>query len=380
MAAEISTAVLSALSQIMQPYLQRQWNRTTYFLGLLNAAPASISAGFGKNVAFDVEFTGATAQTVAEGADVPAAEFNSDVDTVAIFPWATYRSSFQISEQEIDMARTSVGIPQALQDLIGDRILGCGAQLARQIETDSLQGTGVDANGNPTLVGIYGGALSASGVYGGINPATYSEWASNVVSNGGVARTLTPDLMAQLDQNIFTAAAVPWNLVMTSAGVTRRYESFFNTAAAGNANFPLIRMNDTASAPQFGTGIPNDGQMQLQTLWYKGSPVIRNPVNPTGQLALLNTNYIAVKYLPHVPTRNELEYFQSLGLQGSSAGGTPSGPGTAMQPVQATGLPVRLVEIAKTGDSHKISMRITLAMCVTRRNACGVLKDVSEVT
>ena len=91
MASEISTAVLSALSQIMQPYLQRQWNRTTYFLGLLNAAPASISAGFGKNVAFDVEFSGATAQTVAEGADVPATEYNSDTDTVAIFPWATYR-------------------------------------------------------------------------------------------------------------------------------------------------------------------------------------------------------------------------------------------------------------------------------------------------
>jgi hypothetical protein len=380
MAAEISTAVLSALSQIMQPYLQRQWNRTTYLLGLLNAAPASISAGFGKNVAFDVEFTGSTAQTVAEGADVPATEFNSDVDTVAIFPWATYRSSFQISEQEIDMARTSVGIPQALQDLIGDRILGCGAQLASAIENDALVGTGVDAQGNPTLVGLYGGALTASGAYGGINPATYTEWASNVVSNGGAARTLTPDLLAQLDQNIFQAAGVPWTHIMTSAGVTRRYEGMFNTATTSNNNFPLIRMNDNPSSPSYGTGVPNDGQMQLQSIWYKGTPVIRNRLNPAGQLAVLNANYIALKYLPHVPTRNELEYFQSLGLQGSSAGGTPSGPGTALQPTQATGIPARLVEIAKTGDSHKISMRITLAMCVTRRNAMGILKDISEVT
>jgi len=65
-----------------------------------------------------------------------------------------------------------------------------------------------------------------------------------------------------------------------------------------------------------------------------------------------------------------MEFFAKVGIQGSSGG---------MAPIQATGIPVRLVEIAKTGDSHKISMRVTIAMGVTRRNACAVVSDISEV-
>jgi len=364
MAAENLGTILSALSQVFAPELHRQWNRTTYLLGMINASKG-VSDGSGKNVAFDVEFSGATAGTVAEGSDVQASEYNSDVNVPMFMPWATYRSSFQVSEQEVDAARTSIGTADALIDLFGDRILGCGAQIARAIETDALTGTGVDSSGNPTLVGIFGGALSASGAYGGLSPSTYPEWASNVLSNGGTARALTPDLMSQADQLIFTAASVPWNAIVTTAGVTRKYEGMFMSGNGVN-NFPLVRMNDRAN---YTMGVPNDAQMQLDAISFKGRPVSRNPVAPSGQLALLNTDFIKIKYLPHVPTRNEIEFFQNLGLDGSSGGN---------QPIQATGIPARLIEVAKTGDSHKISMRVTLAMAVTRRNAMAVVKDIQE--
>lgn len=368
MAAENLQTIFSALSQVLAPDIYRQWNRTTYFLGLINAAKG-VSAGGGKNVAFDVEFTGATAGTVAEGADIAAGEYNSDVNVPMFMPWATYRSSFQISEQEVDAARTSVGSADALLDLFGDRILGCSAQIARAIEIDSLTGTGVDSNGDPTLVGIFGGALAASGAYGGLNVGTYPEWASTVLANGGTTRTLTPDLMAQADQFIFTQASVPWNLLVTTAGVTRRYENFFTFGNAFGTQQPLVRMNDDGSAPSYGMGIANNSQMQLEQLFFKGRPVNRNPVAPTGKLAFLNTDFIKMKYLPHVPTRNEIEFFQSIGIQGSSGGN---------QPIQATGIPVRVVEVAKTGDSHKVSMRVTCAMAAVRRNAMAIVQDIQE--
>jgi hypothetical protein len=369
--AEISTAILSALSQVFAPDIKRQWNRTTHFLGVLNATPGGVTAGGSKNVAFDTEFTGATAGTVAEGSDIATTEYNSDVDVPAVFNWATYRSSFQISEQEVDIARTSIGSADAIMNIFGNRILGCSAQIARAIETDCMTGTGVDANGNPTIIGIFGGALSATGIYGGLNPATYSEWASNVVANGGVTRTMTPDILAQGDQLIFTAANVPWNLTMTTAGIVRKYESFFTTGAAFGTSQPIARMMDGGATPTYTLGFQNNPQMQPgQSMFYKGYPLIRNPVASTGKFAFLNTDHIKIKYLPHQPTQNEMEFFAKVGIQGSSGG---------MAPIQATGIPVRLIEVAKTGDSHKISMRVTLAMAVTRRNACALVQDLSEV-
>lgn len=366
--AELSTAILSALSQTFAPDIKRQWNRICPLLGTLSAA-GSMGEAKGKNVAFDVEFTGATAGTVAEGSDIVASEYNSDINVPAVFGYATYRSSFQISEQEVDMARSSLGTAEALMNAFGERILGCSQQLARSIETDALTGTGVDSAGNPALVGIFGGALSASGAYGGLNPATYPEWAGNVVANGGTLRTLTPDLLSQADSLIYTASSLPWNLMMGSVGVARKYESFFTTGAAFGTQQPLIRMTDGAGAPQYGMGVPNGDQMQMDQLFYKGKPVMRNPVSPANKIALLNTDHIKIKYLPHVPTRAEIEFFDSIGLMGSSGGNAP---------IQATGIPVRLVEIAKTGDSHKISMRVTLAMAVTRRNACALIQDIAE--
>lgn len=369
--AEISTAVLSALAQIFQPQIEKQWNRVCPLLGLLSAS-GSMGESRGKNVAFDVEFTGATAGTVAEGSDVAAGEYNSDINVPAIFSYATYRSSFQISEQEVDMARTSIGTADAIMNIFQDRILGCSAQLARAIETDCLTGTGVDANGNPTIIGIFGGALSASGAYGGLNPATYSEWGSNVLANGGTLRTLSPDLMAQADGLIYTASSIPWNCMLSSVGVARRYESMFTTGAFQGTQQSLVRMNDNPNAPVYGMGIPNDSQMQWSDLYYKGKRVVRDPVSPANKIAFLNTDLIKVKYLPHVPTKNEIELFDMLGLVGQT------GAGSSTAPLQATSIPVRLVEIAKTGDSHKISMRVTLAMAVTRRNACALVQDIQE--
>ena len=371
MAGETLQNVFNALAQIMDNSLTREWNRTTYLLKWI-AAAGGIAPGFGKNAAFDVEFTGATAGTVAEGADVAAGEFNSDVDEPAVFQWCTYRTSFQISEQLVDAARTSVGTPGKLRDLFGSRIISANATLAKAVEQDLLTGTGVDSTGNPACIGIFGGALSASGIYGGLNPVTYTEWASTLLANGGTLRSLTAQLLNQADNAIFIAASLPWNLMVTSAGVAAKYEQFFMSGGGNAGNFPLaMQVPNTPTAPQYGLGVALDAQGQMDALQWKGKRVMRNPLGPTGKIAFLNTDFIKMQYLPHVPTRNEIEFFQMLGLTGSSG----DEPATRM----TTPLPVRFVELAKTGDSHKISGRVTVALAITRRNAMAVIQDVLEV-
>jgi len=374
MAGENLQTIFNALSQFYDPMLQRQWNRTTFLLGALAASPAKPAEWGAKNVGFDVEFSGATAQTVAEGSDVAASEYNQDVDQPAILPWATYRSSFQVTEQEVDAARKSAGTAEDLMDIFGARILSAGTIIASQIENDALVGTGVDASGNPTIIGIYGGAISASGSYAGLNPATYSEWAGNVLANGGTLRTLTPDLIEQADQNIFNGSSLPWNLAMTSSGVTRKYAGIFMTGpttSTGTAtNVPLTRVNDNGN---YDLGRPNGGNMQQQGLFMKGQPVVRNRLNPAGKLALLNTDHIRLKYLPRVLRQADIDFMQSIGIQGASGLGAPKSS------VQATGMQMRVAVLAKTGDSYKISCRVTCQMAVTRRNAQAIVQDLSEV-
>jgi hypothetical protein len=361
--AEYLSSINSALSQLFAPDLYTQWNRTAVLLGALSAR-GDVGDGQGKNVAFDVEFTGNQALTVAEGSDVASTEYASDVNVAAILPWAHYRTAFQISETEYNAAMSSGGTPAALRQLFGHRVMAGGNQLMRKIEQDLMTGTGVDASGNPTIVGLYGGGLVTSGDYAGINIAAYPEWASNIVANGGVPRSLTPDLLALGDAEVFIGSSEPWNMVMTSAGVTRKYESLFTTGT-----YPLIRMNDGAGSPQYGAGVSLDGQAQPTGLFYKGQAVIRNAVNPVGKLALINTNKIAIKYLPHVQPANEGGWSQVVEGVGSNGGGN----------IQATKIPIRIAMLAKTGESYKVMMTVTIQAAFTRPNAFAIVQDISEV-
>lgn len=381
MAQDQLQTIFNALSQYFDPVLQRQWNRTTVFLGALASSPGKPTEWGGKNVAFDVEFTGATAGTVAEGSDVAASEYAQDIDLPAVLPWATYRSSFWVTEQEVDAAFGSAGTANDLMDIFGSRILSAGAIIASQLENDALVGTGVDASGNPTVIGIYGGALTASGAYAGINANTYSEWQGNVLANGGTPRTLTPDLVEQADANIFTASSLPWDLAMGSAGVVRKYVGMFTTGPTTSAgvatNQPLIRMMDGASGPQYGLGPALGGAAgvdsgQQQGLYLKGNRFLRNRLNPSGKMSLLNTNQIKMKYLPRRLRQADIDFMQIMGVQGASGLGGPS------PVVQATGMPMRIAVLAKTGDSYKLSCRITTQMAITRRNSCALISDVSE--
>jgi len=347
MALETLAQVSAALSQTFDEQFVRQYNRLAVAAALIQA-----ERGRGKNAAWDVEFSGAQADAVAEGSDVDEGEFTTDEPLPAVLGWSTYRQSFKLSELEVDAAASSVGTPEVLLDMFGERVLNAHHKLCSRINVDIYSATGTNAKGVPTLVGLYGGPLEPTGSYATIDRGQFPEWAGNVLANGGVARPLTLDLLAQLEQNVFTACGEPPNIILASAGVVRKYENFFES----------IRrvVSDGRGPMDFGAGAAN--------LFYKGMPVIRDRNGPPGRLAMLNTNYLRMKYLPHINPGDAVGYGESR-LTSSSGGAV----------TMATDIPARIVLLAKTGDSVKASVKTTIQMALKRPNSSGYIADIAEV-
>jgi hypothetical protein len=347
MAVDILSNISSALSQLFEAQLARQWNRMAVTAQLIEA-----ERGRGKNVAWDVEFSGASAGSVAEGSDVATSEFATDVVLPATLSWATYRSSFQISELEVDAAAGSQGSADALLDIFGERVLGANSKLISTINADIFAGTGTDGSGNSNLVGLWGGALDPTGTYAGIVRGTYTEFAGNQLANSSVARALTQDLLYQLEANIFTACGESPGVIVTSPGVVRKYAGLFESIRTV--------MTDGSAPSEFAGGTSN--------MSWRGMPVIRDRNAPTGKLLMLNKNYLKMKYLPHVML-DEGSPKKMETLVGSSG----------MSVKNESRIPARLVILSKTGDSYKASLKTVLQLACARPASCGQLIDLSEV-
>src|SRR5262245_4952855 len=107
MAGDVVANIAGALAQTMAPELTRTWNRRTALCQNIRILPGG-GQGAGQNVAWDVEFSGATADAFQEGSDVDPSEFNQDPMTKATLPWGQYRSAFQLTNLEINVAAANV--------------------------------------------------------------------------------------------------------------------------------------------------------------------------------------------------------------------------------------------------------------------------------
>jgi hypothetical protein len=343
---ETLAAVAAALSQQFDPELVRQSNRMAIAASIIMA-----ERGRGKNCAWDVQFDGATADAVDEGSDIDETEFTNDVPEPAVLPWAHYRQSFKLTETELDAAESSLGSAEALLDLFGERVLNAHQKLISVINADIFTGTGTSARGKPNLVGLYGGPLEPTGIYAGQSRAQFKEWAGNVLGNGGIARPLTIDLMSQLEGNIFDAFGEPPNLIIASTGVVRQYESFFESVRR--------IVSDGRGPMEFGAG--------ASALFYKGIPVIRDRNSPRGRLAMLNTNYLKMKYLPS-RNRGDAAGYSENKLEGSNG----------REIKTATDIPARIVLLGKTGDNLKASVKTSIQLVNKRPNSSGYITDIQE--
>lgn len=362
MAGEILANLAPALSQTFAKDIVRAWNREAVLAKLI-PFKAEGGQGEGKNVSWDVSFTGATAQTFVEGSDVAVGEFQQDVDVPAVLAWGQYRSAFQLSNLEINAASRSIANAAALADIVGHRLEGSVAKIASVVNADLWAGTGT-SGGNPSIVGLYGtaanGALVSSGIYAGLATATYPEWASNVLTNGGVARPLTFALLSQLEKNIYTASGRKPTCIVTSPGVASKYEGLFETEKR------VIDVGGAGVARYDGS--MTQGQEGMRTsLYWRGIPVYRDRNAPAGTLMMLDLDNIEGKLLP----------FNPLSPDGVpvSAMNAPSSNGQTVTP---TPLIVNIYPLARLGSAIKFAAEIYVQLKVSRTNAQGLLGDLVE--
>ena len=353
------SVIFNALSQVFDPQLERQWNRTAVMASLIEARP-----GVGKNVAWDAEFSGATAAAVAEGSDVIDAEFSGDIATPATLAWGEYRSVFRVTESEIMAAASSIGSPTALIDLFGERILGGGAKIASVINGDVINGTGtVTWNGAPVsnIVGLLGGALAPTGNYAGLSRSTYPEWAGNLLAHGGTARTLTLDLMDQADENIYIASGMSFDFVIASPGVCRKYASLFT---------PVTRIVSEGRGPlTMGLGAQLNLGNAPGELFYKGRPVYRDKDMASGTMVLGTIAGLRARYQPRPGFAEDLAPVRQFNAEGMNGLGDVR---------TMTGIPIRLVPLGRRGTSIPVMMFTEVQLQVARPNSFCVIADISE--
>jgi hypothetical protein len=362
MAIDVSSDIASALSQRFQSDIARQYNRVTMLASALGSEGAV--QGNAKNVAWDVvlgdsyDGFGQTANAFNEGTPMEAAEFTTDTIAPAILPWGLYRNGFSVSDLEFDEAFVSGGTATAASvQLLRERILSATSKLASLQNQDLWNGTGSATSGvyvgAPNIVGLFGGALAASGTYAGISVSDYPSWGSNVLANGGVPRPLTFDLLAQLESEIFNSASEKPDLIVMSTNVWRKYSLMFE---------PLRRFNDDQS--KYDTSV--------DMLEWRGIKIIRDKdapeANGAGVLVMLNTNHITKAYLPPTQaSRADVFKVQDDSLRGFN--------GDAQ--FTDTAVPVRVIPLARTGDYMNFMVKTTVQLKVTRRNALGTIADIS---
>lgn len=364
---DVLANISPALSQTFAPDIVRAYNREAV-LGRIIPFVSDDGQGDAKQVAWDVSFSGASAQAFAEGSDVQVGEPAVDVDVPATLSWGQYRSVFYLSNLNINAATRTIAGGAALVDMVGHRTVGAATKLASVINTDLWTGTGTASNGNPNIIGFTGtpetwnGALISSGTYATLATATYPEWASNLLTNGGTFRPLSFALLSQLERQIFINSGRTPSVIVTTAGIASKYENLFEGAQrwmneGGSGGVQLF-------AGSIGAGM--DG-MNTNMMW-RNIPVIRDRNAPTGSLLMLDLEYVEGKYLPFAPLSPDGIPVTTFSL--------PSSDGKAGAP---TPMIATLYNLGRTGSAVKFVLEIYLQLAVKRTNAQGLLADLSEV-
>lgn len=350
MAVETLSGISSALATTFAARLRRQWNRVAVTAAVIPMVPATGQGG-GKQIGWDVEFSGASAASFAEGSDVGAGEYNTDPIQPAVLSFGQYRSAFQLSNLEIKAAQANIANAAELGRIFAERLDGSVSKIASVANADIWTGTGSDGSSNPNIIGIPT-ALAASGAYAGLSKSTFTEWAGNILANGGVARALTQDLLYNLDQLIFTASGKTPKIIIASPGVYRKYAGLFEA-------IKRVMVGANGEVPSF-----SGGERELS---WKGMPVIRDRNMPSGTLAMLDTEEIQLRPLTGLVDADGI-MAQNRALVSSN------GDTSANLPLVCDVYP-----LARTGSAVKFMAETYLQLQVMRVNAHGLVQDISEV-
>lgn len=334
----------SALGTVFEDELTAQMNRACVVLSLLDIKPAK-----GKNVSWSVRTGTDSGQVFQDGADVST--YNADTIVPASMDFAIYGDAFQISNKA-RAAAMAAGNPGQMRDMLREQLMESAERTATKIVTDFYAGNGFSASG--ALHGLFAsnGALSDTGTYAGIDRSSYPQWAANVLSNSGVSRPLTLDLMRQMRRTIYTASGLKPDLIICDP---EQHENYAKLMSDQRRYVDYVRVR--------GQKIVLDAGHHV--LEFDGIPVIEDAQFTAGKMAFINTNFLYFETLP--PPRGDLEDAGSLDIVAHPE---------EQFGVTTTGFMARVNRLANAGDYIRQQPVVYAALVNRRCNASGVIEDL----
>lgn len=345
MSVETLANIQSTLSTTFAAELRRQWNRIAVTARELTMKPATGQGG-GKQIGWDVLFSGNQANSFGEGSDIAASEYAVDPALPAILPFGQYRSAWQLSNLELKAAAASPMQAEEIGRIWLERAYDALAKLASRANSDFWQGTGVDSSGNPTIIGLPT-ALDPIAPYAQISKVTYPEWAGTVLS---VAAPLTFDLLYQLDQLIYVASGKTPKVLIAAPDVYRKYANLFEA-------IKRVFQGPGGELPTY-----QGGERELA---WKGMPVLRDKDMTAGTLAMLNTDDIRIRPLTGLINQDGVTVESRM---------APSSNG---ETAETTPIVVDVYPLARTGSAQKWVAEMYIQLQVERPNSSGMIKGIS---
>jgi hypothetical protein len=322
--------VLDALAQNFRPEIVRQMNRRSVALKVLRK-----QAGAGKNVAFDVETDGMTAEVFTDGDDVTA--YSPDPVAPAVQTWAHYRANFIVTD--LAMAASSSSLtPQGLMGLWSRNMMNAATKLASTMNADVFSGGSTNE-----LIGL-DTALDDSTTYYGITRSGSDAWSGNVIDPGSPTAVSLSDIRKDINSTIYSRCGEQPDLALCSPAV-------FNTL--GDLFTELRRYNQPVTSMSNGAEL----DASVGALSFEGCTFIKDKDATADQIYYLNTNYVYFEYLP----QDDATIGQNTELD-DGHGPIPLG--------------ARFKKLATTGSAEKATLQAFAQLVVERPNACGLRKNV----
>jgi hypothetical protein len=329
----------------------RQQNRTS---ALLRTIPITI--GEGKNCAWTVESSGATAQEMAEGGDPTAP--TSDAQAEAVLQWSYLEQSSKITGPAQAAARTS-RTPQGNMNQVGRQVANSLASLMSKVNARCFSGSGA---GSPKQVtGLDAAIGDTTNTYAAIVRGSSAYWQPYVV-NPAVATNLSLGQIREDLKEIQVKCGVKPTLGFCHPGVLNEIINLFDSQRRHIqmvTDFTTTRGRIVLDASA--AGVVVDGCVFLGD-----KDATLESGNGSGRIYYINPDFVDLNVLPQPEFR---QAFPQLELE-------PEAMLTANDGFGEVPLMASVVKLAKTGDYTQYMAKVYCELRVRRPNACGVRRFV----
>lgn len=329
--------VLTSLSQNFRPTVVRTFNAASVLLRTL-----PIERGAGKNVAWDIEGTGAIGENFSDGADV--SNYGIDTPNPATLSWGLYRSNFKLTNLARSASASSLS-PQGLLRPMARELVNSARKLASTLNVNFYSGAGTGT----TIAGL-AAAIDDANTYAGIDRST-NAYARAKVIDPGVATSPT---LALLRSDLYAIKDICGE--MPDLGFLS--SSAFLTIASQFDNVRRYEQDVLINTAR--------GQVTLDAsvgkIMIEGCTFIADKDATAGSVYYLNSNYVHAEYLPPAEESELPEEMVQMGLE-DGYGPMPLG--------------MNVYPLARTGAARKITAEVQVQLVVTRPNSCGVRRNVA---